>query len=287
MSELFDLTHQLGKTIFTSIFYLLLFFIIMDRITPIRVDYKLNKEYFKSFLNDTLFILTNTITWKIFSLSAALFLINHVPPSPLQNMTSVINDLPVLIRALLVLFVTEFFGYWLHRAYHQIGFLWDIHKVHHSGQTLVWSHTYRMHFLQYIISATFDAILLYIILPKDLTGGSNLNIVFIISTITLFYTFLGHSNFHLTFGWFNRILASPQLHHWHHDENTYNKNFSGIFSIFDWAFGTLHLPQADQYPQRYGIRRKIKEDYFSLLSLPFIEWRRRINDRKNTRPNIK
>jgi len=55
------------------------------------------------------------------------------------------------------------------------------------------------------------------------------------------YTVLLHSNLDFSYGWFDRLLASTRFHHWHHDsgEKGRNRNFAGMFSIFDTLFGTL------------------------------------------------
>jgi sterol desaturase/sphingolipid hydroxylase (fatty acid hydroxylase superfamily) len=45
---------------------------------------------------------------------------------------------------------------------------------------------------------------------------------------------------------------SPGFHRWHHEVSVVDKNFSSTFSVWDWMFGTWHMPRGAR-PQAYGI----------------------------------
>ena len=53
---------------------------------------------------------------------------------------------------------------------------------------------------------------------------------------------------------FEWVLVTPRMHHTHHgygkDGKVY-RNFGAVLSIFDWMFGTMHIPEGR--PWRYGL----------------------------------
>ena len=53
-----------------------------------------------------------------------------------------------------------------------------------------------------------------------------------------------HSNTRWRFPVLRRVIATPEYHHWHHtsDEEGLDKNFAAFLPLWDWLFGTLHLP---------------------------------------------
>ena len=61
-----------------------------------------------------------------------------------------------------------------------------------------------------------------------------------------------HSNTRWRFPVLRWIVATPEYHHWHHtsDEEGLDKNFASFLPLWDWLFGTLHLP--DHWPKNYG-----------------------------------
>jgi hypothetical protein len=66
------------------------------------------------------------------------------------------------------------------------------------------------------------------------------------------------------------ILSTPEYHHWHHtsDEEGIDKNFASFLPLWDFLFGTLHLP--DHWPKNYGtVKFQPPEDYAGQLLYPF------------------
>jgi sterol desaturase/sphingolipid hydroxylase (fatty acid hydroxylase superfamily) len=63
-----------------------------------------------------------------------------------------------------------------------------------------------------------------------------------------------HSNINVHSGFLQRIINGPEMHRWHHatDNDAHNKNFSTKLAIWDWLFGTAHLPKKRK-PQGYGL----------------------------------
>jgi sterol desaturase/sphingolipid hydroxylase (fatty acid hydroxylase superfamily) len=137
-----------------------------------------------------------------------------------------------------MLVVADFFRYWLHRGMHQFSALWRLHAVHHSPDVLYALNVGRFHPLEKSIQFFADA------LPFVVIGVSQevISVYFIFYAINGFYQ---HSNAYVRLGFFNYIIAGPELHRWHHakDVATSNHNFGNNLIIWDWMFGTRHLPR--------------------------------------------
>jgi sterol desaturase/sphingolipid hydroxylase (fatty acid hydroxylase superfamily) len=149
-----------------------------------------------------------------------------------------------LVPAIALYTLTMDFGeYVFHRAQHRFPLLWAMHSFHHSDQALNVSTTQR-HFWaeQAIKSAT-------IYLAVGLLFRANDRILVIYGVLT-FWNFVSHMNLRLGFGpaWF--ILNSPQFHRVHHScrREHYDRNFAGLFTIFDAIFRTAHVPTPEEYP---------------------------------------
>ena len=80
---------------------------------------------------------------------------------------------------------------------------------------------------------------------------------------------LNHSNTKFQFSILNRIIATPDFHHWHHSNDlaARDKNFSG-FPIIDLFFGTYYVPK-NQMPETYGVDETIPKTYWQQLLYPF------------------
>jgi sterol desaturase/sphingolipid hydroxylase (fatty acid hydroxylase superfamily) len=73
----------------------------------------------------------------------------------------------------------------------------------------------------------------------------------------------------------DRIFICPTLHQIHHGSSPQHidKNFGGIFSIWDWLAGTLYLPRDDE-ELILGLQNAEHDDYNSVASLyvlPFVK----------------
>ncbi len=162
------------------------------------------------------------------------------------------------------IFLAYEFGYWLdHYLKHRVPALWEFHKVHHQAEVLTPLTNFRMH--------PFDSIMFYNIIAIS-TGlmngalsfafgkpsgqftieGANLVLV----TFTYVTLHLQHTHMWIPFtGWVGRILLSPAHHQIHHsiDPIHFDRNFGGCLSLFDWLFGTLHLPTTARQNIKFGV----------------------------------
>ena len=184
---------------------------------------------------------------------ASNLLKNLIPPPEAQTKP------PVLIVALYVLLtvlMSDLFYYISHRLTHRIPFLWEFHKVHHSGKSLTPLTVYRIHPLDMWFNQCFRnsgiglvSGLFFYFYP------SHWSLFVIAGTATSYYLVhvllknLQHSHIWISFGkFFEHIFISPAQHQIHHSTNPkhFDKNYGSLFSLWDWMFGSLYVTEGEE-----------------------------------------
>lgn len=158
-----------------------------------------------------------------------------------------IFELPLFVQVFLIMMATDFIQYWVHYAFHKVPFLWRFHSIHHSVENMDWVAGARMHFFEIAILRGLTA------LPM-LTLGFNPTAIEAYLIFVYFYSAFIHANIGWKFGALERFLVTPRFHHWHHgsDREAIDINFASHFPVFDWLFGTFHLPEK-RWPTDYGV----------------------------------
>jgi sterol desaturase/sphingolipid hydroxylase (fatty acid hydroxylase superfamily) len=171
---------------------------------------------------------------------------------------------PIVLQFVEIMFLTDLVQYWVHRAFHQIPWLWNFHAVHHSAQVMDWMAGARMHFLEIIVLRGTTVIPMYIM------GYEQPALQFYIFYVYLHSTFI-HANVGWTFARLGKVIVTPRFHHWHHglEREAIDVNFALHFPAFDRLFGTYHLPKTE-WPQGYGISgHPVPQSYWQQFLYPF------------------
>jgi len=180
------------------------------------------------------------------------------------------------------LFLTYELGYWVdHYVSHRVPVLWDFHKVHHTAEVLSPLTNFRMHPVDSVVFANILAVFLgvvggilsYLQLGDPFeVGGTNLILVaFYFVTVHL-----QHSHVWIaTTGVLGRVILSPAHHQIHHSDKPihFDKNFGSCLSIWDWVFGTLHMPERTRERLNFGVATRERDHHTVLGSLimPFVQ----------------
>lgn len=166
-------------------------------------------------------------------------------------------------QVLLLMFCADFVQYWIHRAYHEVPWLWGLHAVHHSTEYLDWLAGSRTHLLQTAIDRALVMVPLYLLGPR--TEALNLYVVLI-----AFQAVLIHSNFRLPFGPLGYVFVTPKFHHWHHskDKPAIDTNYAAHMPVLDLMFGTFHMPK-DHWPKEYGTTKPLPRTFAGQFVYPF------------------
>lgn len=170
---------------------------------------------------------------------------------------------PDILEFLEILILADLGFYVAHRIVHAVPWLWRFHQIHHSSEHLDWIATHRVHPVDQIFNSTVIAI------PLVALGFSPAPLL-AYALIYRFHSVLLHSNVRIGFGPFERLVTSPRYHHWHHADHVeaHDRNFGGQLVMFDWLFGTLHLPKR-AWPDRYGVGEPMPKTYLGQLAHPF------------------
>ncbi|MEL6486994.1 MAG: sterol desaturase family protein [Pseudomonadota bacterium] len=155
--------------------------------------------------------------------------------------------------------------YWVHRAGHRIRWMWAAHVNHHSSQHYNLSTALRQ---TWTGSFTFGILFA---LPLILLGFHPI-MIGIVGGFNLIYQFWIHTEaIDKMPRWFEAVMNTPSHHRVHHATNPryLDRNYAGVFIIWDKMFGTFE-PERDDEVIRYGIIKQLGS--FNLLWSVFHEW---------------
>ncbi len=187
-------------------------------------------------------------------------LFGTIEPLPISNAAAI----AIMTVAL---FLAYELAYWLdHYLSHRIPFLWQFHKVHHSAETLSPLTNARVHPVDTIVYYNITALVMGIVGGLAYWGlGRSVPAYTLWSTNAIAFVFgyttahLHHTHMWIAFtGWWGRLLISPAHHQIHHSTNPihFDKNLGGSLAIFDWMFGTLHIPSRTRERLTFGLERQ-------------------------------
>ena len=147
----------------------------------------------------------------------------------------------------LELVVADLAFYWIHRAAHRFPFLWRLHRLHHSSESMDWLASERLHLAEIIIVRAL------VLAPLTLLGFTQTAILAYV-TFASFHAVFIHANFGPSLAWLEPVLMTPRLHHLHHatDPDAIDKNFAVHLPILDRLFRTLFAPKG-RWPTRTGV----------------------------------
>jgi len=155
--------------------------------------------------------------------------------------------------------------YWAHRFLHETNIGWSSHQVHHSSEDFNLSTGVRQSLFQKYYCWPF-----YI--PMALAGIPT-SLFMIHMGIALIYQFWIHTELISSLGPFDYIMNVPGHHQIHHGRNSscIDKNYAGVFIIWDRIYGTFADPASINEPIAYGLVGGT--DSFGFLSIQFKYYR--------------
>lgn len=128
---------------------------------------------------------------------------------------------------LLYILIRDFFFYFWHRCQHTVGFLWDIHAVHHSDTVFNVTTYVRQHWINGPVQDFFVTI------PMTLLFKLPPVTMFDISLVVSIWLFFAHMDVRLQLGCLSWVVTGPQLHRLHHSckGEHMDTNFAQYFPI--------------------------------------------------------
>ncbi|MES2974444.1 MAG: sterol desaturase family protein [Pseudomonadota bacterium] len=129
----------------------------------------------------------------------------------------------------------ELCHYAYHRSAHSFRWLWRIHQMHHSAETLDAWGAYYLHPLDAVFFVTWSSLVMFPLLGLAPEAGA---------VAVAFITFAGifqHANLK-TPRWLGFIVQRPESHAIHHARAVHHENFADL-PLLDMLFGTFNNPR--------------------------------------------
>jgi len=159
-------------------------------------------------------------------------------------------DWPLWAQFVIFLVAKDFVEWNIHRLLHNVPWLWEFHKLHHSIEELDWIGNFRFHWGEVVVYKMLAYLPLVIL-------GVDGRVLFVIAVTWTVMLDLTHSNVAISWGPVRYVLNSPKMHVWHHDVEQYGRggqNFGQVLSVWDWIFGTVYWPTDRDMPDRLGFK---------------------------------
>ena len=237
--------------------------------------------------------IATVVSGYVYTLSDKFF--SFMIPTPL--LSSDVLTFPVIFGiAFFLAASTDFVSFLLHRLQHKWTFLWEFHKVHHSALAMHPLSNYREHFIDNVLYqpvSMSQAVFLLSFLSALFGFRPDLPTIFGVQLFAFFFGFVAYNlrHSHIWFAykpyWLGYIFQSPAHHQIHHSKEMrhLDKNFGFLFSMWDWAFGSLYLPR-EREKFRIGLADDSECDYDSIwkiLWVPFAKAFKFVPDRLPTK----
>jgi sterol desaturase/sphingolipid hydroxylase (fatty acid hydroxylase superfamily) len=176
----------------------------------------------------------------------------------------------------LILFAEDFAYYVFHRLSHRSRFWWASHVNHHSSQHFNLSTALRQ-------TWTGDLFGWIVWVPPLVLIGFPIGLILFQQGVSLVYQFWIHTELVGRMPWwYEAVMNTPSHHRVHHSNNPryLDRNYAGIFIIWDKMFGTF-AAETEADPCRYGLVHNIAT--FNPVRIAFHEWVAIIDDLRKSR----
>ncbi len=145
--------------------------------------------------------------------------------------------------------LVDLFYYFYHRFSHRVNFAWTTHVVHHQSEDYNLAVALRQSWFTKSYSWTFYIPLALLGLPTEVWAGSY--------AANLLYQYWIHTQTIGRLGPLEWVMNTASHHRVHHGTNPQyiDKNYAGVFIIWDRAFGTFEKEEEDVV---YGILKPLR-----------------------------
>lgn len=197
----------------------------------------------------------------------------HAAGLPVPETLQLVAGQPIWLQFIGFFVLKDFVEWNIHRMLHNVSWLWEFHKLHHSIEELDWAGNFRFHWAEVIVYKTVSYLPLVIL-------GVDGNVILAIAVIGTLMQDLNHSNLRIDWGPLRYVLNSARMHVWHHDVVQHGRggqNFGIVLSVWDWIFGTVYWPKDQDEPEKLGfegMEESYPENPIARFVWPFVRGRR-------------
>ena len=193
--------------------------------------------------------------------------ITHLPNNPI---VPYVQAQPIWLQFIELLIVVDFVVYWLHRAMHEVNFLWRFHAIHHSTEHMDWLASSRLHVVEVLMTRFLATLPIFLL-------GFHTSAVFAYLIFISIHAIFIHSNVRFRFPYLRWIIATPEFHHWHHssEKPAIDKNYAAFIPVYDLIFKSVYMP--NHLASVYGtVGYKIPNSFVKQFTWPFKRYTKRL-----------
>mgnify|MGYP000022186066 FL=1 len=198
--------------------------------------------------------------------------ITHIPNNPI---VPYVQAQPIWLQFIELLIVVDFTTYWLHRAMHEVNFLWRFHAIHHSTEQMDWLASSRLHIVEVLMTRFIATLPIFLL-------GFHTSAVFAYLVFISFHAIFIHSNVRFRFPYLRWLIATPEFHHWHHssEKPAIDKNYAAFIPLYDVIFKSIYMP--NHLASVYGtVGYKIPNSFVKQFTWPFKRYVNKLKKRFN------
>lgn len=259
-------------------FYLLIYISVAVWVLELIAPWRKEQRVFrKGFWMDAFYMFFNFFIFNLIvfialsSLSERYFgYLMHAIGLPKKGLFD-LSELSLWLQFPIFFFLADFIQWCIHVFLHRNKWLWKFHKVHHSVTEMGFAAHLRYHWMETLIYKTG----LYIVMSWML--NLKLEHAFVLHAFTILIGHLNHANIALDYGPLKYVINNPKMHIWHHAKHMpashpNGMNFGITLSIWDYLFGTSHIP-SDGRDIDLGFDgiETYPDDFIGLQTQPFKE----------------
>lgn len=181
-------------------------------------------------------------------------------------------ELPLWLAVILSMVVLDLILYWQHRMFHQVPWLWRLHRVHHADPDFDVTTGVRFHPIEMVLSLGIKALAIVLL---GVPAVAILIFEIVLNACSLF----NHGNVQLPAKLetvVRRVLITQELHRIHHSSLKAETNSNYGFSVvwWDWLFSSYtDRAAAGSDFVDIGLNEFREEQrntpFWSLITLPF------------------
>ncbi|MCG8427106.1 MAG: sterol desaturase family protein [Chromatiales bacterium] len=177
-------------------------------------------------------------------------------------------SLPPIALSIIGILIIDLLSYTYHLAAHKVNWLWRIHAVHHSEQSLDATTSLRFHPIDFLLGSLWKMVGATIL-------GIPLWVIALYQILIIPLSIFQHANIHVPawveriFGW---LLITPAIHKHHHSivRREHDSNYGVGLVIWDRLFATLQQPEHPTPKQTgvKGLETEASQTIFGMLLTP-------------------
>lgn len=213
----------------------------LEILFPWRKDQKIIR---KDFFLDAFYMFFNFFIFAIFinGFYDVLALVFSSMGLNIDSFTLIdINQLPKWAALVIFFIILDFVQWFTHVLLHKVPAFWQFHKVHHSVKEMGFAAHLRFHWMENILYKPLKTLGIIVL------GGFEPEQAYIVHFAAIAIGHFNHANIKITWGPLKYIFNNPVMHLYHHayhlPKGRFGVNFGISLSLWDYLFGTHHIPE--------------------------------------------